>query len=95
MLEFKVTEELEPNVEILEIIKDYKYTTKNGKIKVLLKTNLQLVTPTVYAITYPARLTILEYKVDEISGKPFYIKEHQQKYNLKEIKQILTNIGRN
>ena len=35
-------------------------------------------------------LTILdEYKVNEIANKPLYIKEHKQKYNLKEIKQIL------
>ena len=95
MLEFKVTEELKPNSQILEIIKDYEYTTTNGEIKVLLKTNLQLVIPTTYTITYPATLTVLEYKVDEISGKPFYIKEHNQKYNLKEIKQILTKYGSN
>ena len=95
MLEFKVTEELEPNTEILKIIKDYKYTTTNGKIKVLLKTNLQLVVPTIYAIIYPAILNVFEYKVDEISGKSFYIKEHKQKYNLKEIKQILTKYGSN
>ena len=95
MLEFKVTEELKPNSEILKIIKSYKYTTTNGKIKVLLKTNLQLVVPTIYTITYPAALTVLEYKVNEISSKPFYIKEHNQKYNLKEIKQILTKYGSN
>ena len=95
MLEFKVIEELEPNNEILKIIKDYKYTTTKGIIKNLLKTNLQLVTPTAYAITYPAHITILEYKITEISGKPFYIEEHKQKYNLKEIKRILTNLSKN
>jgi len=93
LLEVKITEELVPNSEILEIIKSYKHTTTNGKIKVLLKTNLQLVIPTIYAITYPVTLTVLEYKVNEISSKPFYIKEHNKKYNLKEIKQILTNMG--
>ena len=96
MLKFKVTEELKPNREILEIIKDkdYVYTTKNGRIKVLLNSNLQLVLPTVYIVLCPTTtITILEYKVDEISGKPFYIKEHNQKYNLKETKQILANCG--
>ena len=38
-------------------------------------------------------LTILEYKVNEISNKPFYIKEHNEKYNLKEIKQILIKLS--
>ena len=93
MLEFKVIQELKPSTEILEIIKNYTYITKNGKVKHLLKTNLQFVEPTEYLITYPAILTILEYKVNEISNKPFYIKEHNEKYNLKEIKQILIKLS--
>ena len=91
MLGFKIIQILKPNTKILEIINDYKYKIKNGKIKNLLRTNLQVIEPTEYLITYPTTLTILEYKVNEISNKPFYIKEHKQKYNLKEIKQILNN----
>ena len=53
MIEFKVIQELKPNTEILEIIKNYTYITKNGKVKHLLKTNLQFVEPTEYIITYP------------------------------------------
>ena len=89
MLGFKTIQSLKPNTEILVVIKDYKYKIKNGKIKNLLHTNLQVIEPTEYLITYPTTLTILEYKVNEISSKPFYIKEHKQKYNIKEIKQIL------
>ena len=89
MIEFKVIQELKPNTEILEIIKNYTYITKNIKVKHLLKTNLQFVETTEYIITYPTTLTILEYKVNEISNKPFYIKEHNQKYNIKEITQFL------
>ena len=89
MIEFKTIQSLKPNTEILEVIKDYKYKIKNGKVKHLLHTNLQIIEPTEYLITYPTTLTILEYKVNEISSKPFYIKEHKQKYNIKEIKQIL------
>lgn len=85
MLEFKVIEELKPNPKLLELMKDYTYKTKKGKVKVILHTNLQFIEPTEYLITYPTTLTILEYKVNEISNKPFYIKEHQEKYNLKEI----------
>ena len=91
MLEFKVIQELKPNTEILEIIKSYTYIIKNGKVKHLLKTNLQFVEPTEYLITYPTTLTILEYKVNEISNKPFYIKERKEKYNLKEIETFLRN----
>lgn len=36
---------------------------------------------------------MLEYKVNEISNKQFYIKEHNEKYNLKEIKQILIELS--
>ena len=92
MLEFKVIQNLEPQAEILELLKSFKYTTKNGKIKVLINTNLQFIEPTEYLITYPTTLTILEYKVNEISSKNFYIKEHNQKYNLKEIMQILKKL---
>ena len=40
MLEFKTLEELKPNEEILDIIKDYKYKITKGKVKTLLHTNL-------------------------------------------------------
>lgn len=93
MLEFKTTQTLKPNAELLEAIKDYTYKIKKGTIKCILHTNLQVIKPTEYLITYPATLTILEYQVNEISNKPFYIKEHNQKYNLREIKQILKQIS--
>ena len=92
MLEFETLQELEPNAEILEIIKEYEYIVKNGRIKHLKATNLQFIQPTEYLITYPSTLTILEYKVNEIANKNFYIKEHNKKYNLKEIKQILIKL---
>lgn len=89
MLEFKTTQTLKPNTEILEVIKGYTYKVNKGTIKHILHTNLQVIEPTEYLITYPTTLTILEYKINEISSKPFYIKEHNQKYNLKEIIQTL------
>ncbi len=92
MLEFKILEELKPNNEILEVIKSYSYQIKNGKTKHLLYTNLKFIEPTEYLITSPTNLTILEYKVNEISNKPFYIKKHNQKYNLREIIHILNNL---
>ena len=85
MLEFKVIENLKPNKGLTDILKEFKYTVKLGKIKTILHTNLQVIIPTEYKITYPTTLTILEYKVNEISNKSFYIKEHNQKYNFKEI----------
>lgn len=92
MLEFKNIETLKPNTELLEVIKNYTYKVKKGAIKHILHTNLQVIEPTLYLITYPTTLTILEYKVNELSNKPFYIKEHNQKYSLSEIIQILKKL---
>lgn len=89
MLEFKVIENLQPNKGLTDILKDFKYKVRLGQIKTIIHTNLKVITPTEYQITYPTTLTILEYKVNEISNKPFYIKEHNQKYNFKEITQFL------
>ena len=93
MLEFKVIEKLKTNKDLTDILKDFKYKVKLGQIKTILHTNLQVIIPTEYQITYPTALTILEYKVNEISNKPFYIKEHNQKYNFKEIAQFLKNFN--
>lgn len=71
MLELKTIEELKPNTKLLELIKDFTYKTKKEKVKVLLNTNLQIIEPTEYLITYPITLTIFEYKVNEISNKSF------------------------
>ena len=89
MIKFKVIENLKPNKDLIDILKNFKYTVKLGQIKTILHTNIQVIIPTEYKITYPTTLTILEYKVNEISNKPFYIKEHNQKYNFKEITQFL------
>lgn len=89
MFEFKVIENLKPNKGLTDILKNFEYTVKLGQIKTILHTNIQVVIPTEYKIIYPTTLTILEYKVNEISNKPFYIKEHNQKYNIKEITQFL------
>ena len=91
MLEFKTIEEHKPNPKLLELIKGLTYKIKKGKVKVLLNTNLQFIEPTKYLITYPITLTILEYKVNEISNKQFYIEERKEKYNLKEIETFLRN----
>lgn len=58
MLEFKTIEELKPNPKLLELIKDFTYKTKKGKVKVLLNTNLQFIEPTEYLISSPIKLTI-------------------------------------
>ena len=67
MLEFKVIENLKPNKGLTDILKNFEYTVKLGQIKTILHTNLQVIIPTEYQITYPTTLTILEYKVNWIT----------------------------
>ncbi len=92
MLEFKVIANLKANKDLTDILKEFKYKVKLGQTKTILLTNLQVVIPTEYQVTYLITLTLLEYKVNEISNKPFYIKEHKEKYNLKEIETFLRKI---
>ena len=65
MLEFEVIENLKPINDLIGILKDFKYKIKLGKIKIILHTNLKVIIPTEYQITYSTTLTILEYKVNE------------------------------
>ena len=88
-MQFKITETLKPNKEIQDTLTKYTYKTTNGKIKTLENTNLQFILPITYTITKPTHLTIYEYKINEISNKRFYIKEHNKKYNFKEIEKFL------
>lgn len=50
MLEFKTIETLKPNSSIIDIIKCYDCKTKNGKVKILGNTNLNL--PISYILFY-------------------------------------------
>ena len=67
MLEFKAIEKLKSNKGLTDILKDFKYKVILGQTKTILHTNLQVVIPTEYQITYPTTLTILEYKVNWIT----------------------------
>ncbi len=89
MLEFKTFEDLKPNPLLLELLNNFNYRTENGKVKILEKTNLKFIEPVKYIITYPIKLTILEYKINEINNKPFFIEQYNDKFNLNEIKEIL------
>ena len=92
MLNFKIIETLKPNSTLIDIIKCYDNKTKNGKVKILENTNLKFIEPTEYLILSPTVLTIYEYKVNEISNKQFYVKEHIEKYTLHEICKILKKL---
>lgn len=63
MLEFKI-ENLKPDKGLTDILQNFEYTVKLGQIKTILHTNLQVVIPTEYQITYHTTLIILECKVN-------------------------------
>ena len=92
MLNFKTIETLKPNSTIINIIKCYDYKAKNCKVKILESINLKFIEPAKYLILSPIKLTIYEYKVNEISNKQFYIKEHNEKYTLQEICKIFKKL---
>ena len=85
MIEFKVIENVKPDKDLTLYLKKFKYKVKSGQIKTILHTNLQVVIPTEYQITYPTTLTILEYKVNEISNKPFILKSIIKSIILKKL----------
>ena len=60
MFEFKVIENLKPNKDLTGILNESKYKIKLGQIKTILHTNLQMIIPTEYKITYPTTITILD-----------------------------------
>lgn len=91
-MKFEIEEKFEPNKEILDIIKDYAYKIKKGKIKRLVNTNLTFLEPTEYLITKPTIATIFEYKITEYDDRNFFIKQHNCKYTLSEIKAMLKSI---
>ena len=93
MLEFKVIEKLSPNKDLLNAINTFNKNIINGEIKIILNTNLKVIKPTTYIIKSPINLTILEYQVNEINNKNFYIQEYQMKYNLKEILELLKSLN--
>ena len=93
MLEFKVIEKLLPNDDLLNAINNFDKKIIHGEIKVILNTNLKVIKPTTYIIKSSVKLTILEYQVNEINNKNFYIKEYQMKYNSKEILELLKSLN--
>ena len=59
MFEFKAIENLKPNKDLSDILKNFEYTVKLVQIKTILHTNLQVVIHTEYQLTYPDTITIL------------------------------------
>ena len=78
MLEFKIIESLNHKLEILKLLKNSTYKTKIRHIKIINLTSSKVVKPIKYITTKHINLTIYEYKLNEISNKNYYIKEHNK-----------------
>ena len=74
MLKFKVIEKLKTNKDLTDILKDFKYKVKLGQIKTILHTNLQVIIPTEYQITYPTTLQYLNTKLMKYQISHFILK---------------------
>ena len=92
MLDFTLEERIKPNKEILDLLKKTDYEVINGAVKVLDGTNAKFILPVQYIITKPIKLTILEYRINEINNKPFIIEEKNKKYLLNEIVKLLDQL---
>ena len=92
MLDFTLEERIKPNKEILDLLKKNDYEVINGAVKLLEGTNAKFILPVQYIITKPIKITILEYRINEISNKPFIIEEKNKKYSLNEIVKLLDQL---
>ncbi len=92
---FKITStSLVPNKRILDVLDINKlgYMVLQGKIRLIEDTNLKIVIPTTYLITSPFNLEILEYELTEKNNKPIFIKSLNQKFNIKELTNLLKKL---
>jgi len=91
---FTLLEVIEPNEEILDLVKDRKAKITKGKINGVKNTNIKTVLPVIYKIPYQDQtLAIYEYKGDFKGNKKFFIPTYQNTFNLKEVKQILVGLN--
>ncbi len=92
---FKTTiNTLNSNERLLEVLDNLnlEYTVLKGEIRLIESTNLKIVIPTIYKITTPFNLEILEYELTEKNNKPIFIKSLNQKFNIKELTNLLKKL---
>ena len=87
MLKTRVIEKIRPSKKILELFNSnqLKYTSVNGYIKVIEKTNILQIYPVIYNLD---NLTIYEFP-KEYAKKEFYIVNNNTSYTLNELKSYI------
>ena len=89
-----IKESLNSNNRLLEVLDSHNltYTVKKGEIRLIESTNLKIVIPTIYVVTKPFNLEILEYELTEKSNRPIYVKTLNQKFNIKELERLIKKL---
>ena len=83
MLKTKVVEKIRPSKKIIELFNSnqLKYTSVNGYIQIIERTNIKQVFPVIYKLD---NLTIYEFP-KEYAKKPYYVVEHNKTYDLDDL----------
>ena len=90
MLKIKVIEKIRPSKKIQELFNSNQldYTSVNGYIQVIERTNIKQVFPVIYKLD---NLTIYEFP-KEYAKKPYYVVEHNMTYDLNDINNIISSL---
>lgn len=86
MLKTKVIEKIRPSKKIQELFNSNQlnYTSTNGYIQIIERTNIKQVFPVIYKLD---NLTIYEFP-KEYAKKPYYVVEHSMAYDCIEINNL-------
>lgn len=91
MLKTKVIEKIRPSKKVQELFNSNQlnYTSVNGYIQIIERTNIKQVFPVVY---YLDNLTIYEFP-KEYAKKPYYIVEYNMTYEFNDLFEIISAIN--
>ena len=75
---FKTLDVIEPNKEVLELVKRFNGISTKGEIKALMPANVKVITPAIFRINmHNETIIICEYKGEIRGNKNFYISSLQ------------------
>lgn len=82
------------NNTLINLLKsnEFTYEVVLGSVNYIGGTNIKIIEPTAYVVTKPINITIFEYEITERQNKNFYIKKFNQKYNIKDLRNLLKNL---